>query len=80
MLTSSISLAALHRHTELQGPGKGGALLSCTVVAPMLSLMWKVLSLIWKVPIVGVDRCAGHIETGRVVTGAQNPVVPHVSL
>jgi len=50
----------------------GGPLLSCAVVARMLSLMWKV-------PIVGVNHCVGHIEMGRVVTGAQDPVVLYVS-
>ncbi|DBA95926.1 TPA: Gcp2p [Trebouxia sp. C0004] len=55
-----------------KGPGMGGPLLSCAVVARMLSLMWKV-------PIVGVNHCVGHIEMGRVVTGAQDPVVLYVS-
>ncbi len=50
----------------------GGPLLSCAVVARMLSLMWKV-------PIVGVNHCVGHIEMGRIVTGAQDPVVLYVS-
>ena len=50
----------------------GGPLLSCAVVVRMLSLMWKV-------PIVGVNHCVGHIEMGRVVTGAQDPVVLYVS-
>lgn len=56
----------------LQGPGMGGPLLSCAVVARMLSLMWKV-------PIVGVNHCVGHIEMGRIVTGAKDPVVLYVS-
>ncbi len=33
----------------------------------------------WGVPIVGVNHCVGHIEMGRVVTGAQDPVVLYVS-
>ena len=50
----------------------GGPLVSCAVVARMLALLWKV-------PIVGVNHCVGHIEMGRVVTGAQDPVVLYVS-
>ena len=34
---------------------------------------------LWRVPIVGVNHCVGHIEMGRVVTGAQDPVVLYVS-
>lgn len=34
---------------------------------------------LWGVPIVGVNHCVGHIEMGRVVTGAQDPVVLYVS-
>jgi tRNA A37 threonylcarbamoyltransferase TsaD len=37
------------------------------------------LSQLWQVPIVGVNHCVGHIEMGRVVTGAQDPVVLYVS-
>ena len=46
----------------LQGPGMGAPLLSCAVAARMLSQMWKV-------PLVGVNHCVGHIEMGRTVTG-----------
>ena len=50
----------------------GGPLVSCAVVARMLSQLWGV-------PIVGVNHCVGHIEMGRVVTGAEDPVVLYVS-
>lgn len=50
----------------------GGPLTSCAVVARMLSQLWKV-------PIIGVNHCVGHIEMGRLVTNAQNPVVLYVS-
>ena len=46
----------------LQGPGMGAPLLSCAVAARILSQMWKV-------PLVGVNHCVGHIEMGRTVTG-----------
>jgi len=29
--------------------------------------------------LVGVNHCVGHIEMGREITGAQNPVVLYVS-
>lgn len=55
-----------------KGPGMGGPLAVCATVARMLSLLWKV-------PIIGVNHCVGHIEMGRLVTGAENPVVLYVS-
>lgn len=57
---------------DAQGPGMGGPLVSCAVAARMLAQLWRV-------PIVGVNHCVGHIEMGRVVTGAQDPVVLYVS-
>ncbi len=39
----------------------GGPLRSCAVSA-------RVLSLLWKKPLVGVNHCVGHIEMGRVAT------------
>ena len=50
----------------------GGPLVTCAVVARMLSQLWKV-------PLIGVNHCVGHIEMGRLVTGAKNPVVLYVS-
>lgn len=55
-----------------QGPGMGTPLVTCAIVARMLSQLWKV-------PIVGVNHCIAHIEMGRLVTGAKNPVVLYVS-
>lgn len=55
-----------------KGPGMGGPLVTCAVVARMLALLWKV-------PIIGVNHCVGHIEMGRIVTGARDPVVLYVS-
>ncbi|PHH67667.1 hypothetical protein CDD80_659 [Ophiocordyceps camponoti-rufipedis] len=39
----------------------------------------RTLSLLWGVPLVGVNHCVGHIEMGRLVTGASDPVVLYVS-
>ena len=55
-----------------QGPGMGAPLTSVAVAA-------RTLSLLWGVPLVGVNHCVGHIEMGRQITGAENPVVLYVS-
>jgi N6-L-threonylcarbamoyladenine synthase len=55
-----------------KGPGMGGPLQACAVCA-------RTLSLLWKVPLVAVNHCVGHIEMGRLATGASNPVVLYVS-
>lgn len=55
-----------------KGPGMGGPLVSCAVVARMLSQLWSI-------PLLAVNHCVGHIEMGRLVTGASDPVVLYVS-
>ena len=55
-----------------RGPGMGAPLTSCALAA-------RTLSELWGVPLVGVNHCVGHIEMGRVVTGAVDPVVLYVS-
>jgi N6-L-threonylcarbamoyladenine synthase len=55
-----------------KGPGMYAPLHSVVIVVRTLSLMWKK-------PIVGVNHCIGHIEMGRMITGAENPIVLYVS-
>lgn len=55
-----------------KGPGMGAPLQSVAVAARMLSLLWKK-------DLVGVNHCVGHIEMGREITKADNPVVLYVS-
>lgn len=55
-----------------KGPGMGAPLQSVAVAA-------RTLSLLWRKPLVGVNHCVGHIEMGREITGATNPVVLYVS-
>ncbi|XP_041455106.1 probable tRNA N6-adenosine threonylcarbamoyltransferase [Lytechinus variegatus] len=55
-----------------KGPGMGAPLVSVAVVA-------RTVAQLWNVPIIGVNHCIGHIEMGRLVTGAQNPTVLYVS-
>jgi N6-L-threonylcarbamoyladenine synthase len=55
-----------------RGPGMGAPLVSVAVAA-------RTFSLLWRVPIVPVNHCVAHIEMGRLVTGASDPIVLYVS-
>jgi len=55
-----------------KGPGMGAPLVSCAVVA-------RTIAQLWSKPLVAVNHCIGHIEMGRLITGASNPVVLYVS-
>ncbi|GBE77925.1 O-sialoglycoprotein endopeptidase [Sparassis latifolia] len=55
-----------------KGPGMGAPLVSVALVA-------RTLSLLYDKPLVGVNHCVGHIEMGRQITGARNPIVLYVS-
>lgn len=57
-------------HTK--GPGMAAPLISMAVVA-------RTLSLLWKKPIAPVNHCVAHIEMGRLITGAKNPVILYAS-
>lgn len=56
------------------GPGMGAPLTSVAVAARTLALLWGKED-----DMVGVNHCVGHIEMGRSITGAANPVVLYVS-
>ncbi|CAD8176960.1 unnamed protein product [Paramecium octaurelia] len=55
-----------------KGPGMAGPLSIGATVA-------RTLSLLYKIPIVGVNHCVAHIEMGRLATQCQNPAVLYVS-
>ena len=55
-----------------KGPGMGAPLVTVAVVA-------RTVAQLWGKPLVGVNHCIGHIEMGRLVTGADNPTVLYVS-
>lgn len=57
-----------------RGPGMGGPLTAVAVAARTLALLWGK-----EEGLVGVNHCVGHIEMGRAITGAANPVVLYVS-
>ena len=55
-----------------KGPGMGSPLSVGCFVARTLSIMFEI-------PIIGVNHCIAHIEMGRLVTGMNNPVILYVS-
>ncbi|KAL0951035.1 hypothetical protein HGRIS_007775 [Hohenbuehelia grisea] len=69
---SGVSMRDLDCICYTKGPGMGAPLQSVALVA-------RTLSLLYDKPLVGVNHCVGHIEMGRQITGAQNPVVLYVS-
>lgn len=66
------SLADIDVFCFTKGPGMGAPLI---VVATVV----RTLAQLYDKPIVGVNHCVGHIEMGRLITGARNPVVLYVS-
>ncbi|KAI0969756.1 glycoprotease [Xylaria arbuscula] len=67
-----VSPAQLSCICYTKGPGMGAPLQSVAVAA-------RTLALLWDKPLVGVNHCVGHIEMGRTITGADNPVVLYAS-
>lgn len=55
-----------------RGPGMGAPLASVAVFA-------RTVAQLWGKPLVAVNHCVGHIEMGRLVTGAQDPAILYVS-
>lgn len=55
-----------------KGPGMAGPLTVGATVA-------RTLSMLYSIPIVGVNHCVAHIEMGRLATQCQNPAVLYVS-
>lgn len=43
------------------------------------ALVGRTLAQLWGLPLIPVNHCIGHIEMGRLITGATNPVVLYVS-
>ncbi|KAH3671440.1 hypothetical protein WICMUC_004620 [Wickerhamomyces mucosus] len=72
ILESKIDIDELDCICFTKGPGMGAPLQSVVIAA-------RTLSQLWNVPLIGVNHCIGHIEMGREITGADNPVVLYVS-
>lgn len=69
---AKLDMSHIHCIAFTKGPGMGAPLRSVAVVARMLSQLYHI-------PLVAVNHCIGHIEMGRLVTQAKNPVVLYVS-
>jgi len=55
-----------------KGPGMAAPLLTVAIVA-------RTIAQLWDKPLIGVNHCIGHIEMGRLITGAKNPTLLYVS-
>ena len=44
-----------------------------------VALVARSLSLLWDKPLIPVNHCIGHIEMGRLITKASDPVIFYVS-
>lgn len=69
---SNLSFSDIDLLSFSQGPGLGPAL---RIVATSA----RTLALSLKKPIIGVNHCIGHVEIGKLTTGATNPVTLYVS-
>ena len=69
---SGISFDDIDLISFSQGPGLGPALRIVATSARSLALSLKK-------PIIGVNHCIGHVEIGKLNTGALNPVCLYVS-
>jgi N6-L-threonylcarbamoyladenine synthase len=72
MKQAGVSVSDIDCICYTKGPGMGAPLQSVAIAA-------RTLSLLWNKKLVGVNHCVGHIEMGREITGATNPVVLYVS-
>ncbi|RHZ82726.1 hypothetical protein Glove_104g55 [Diversispora epigaea] len=70
--TANVKVKEIDCICYTKGPGMGAPLVSVAIVA-------RTLSLLWDKPIIAVNHCIGHIEMGREITGANNPIVLYVS-
>jgi N6-L-threonylcarbamoyladenine synthase/protein kinase Bud32 len=69
---SGLNLNDLDLIAFSRGPGLGPALRTVATAARSLALSLKI-------PIVGVNHCIGHVEIGKLTTGATDPVTLYVS-
>ncbi|KAK0651779.1 putative tRNA threonylcarbamoyladenosine biosynthesis protein kae-1 [Cercophora newfieldiana] len=69
---AGVSISEIDCICYTKGPGMGAPLTSVAAGA-------RTLALLWGKELVGVNHCVGHIEMGRAITGASNPVVLYVS-
>jgi len=69
---AGLDLKEIDAFAYTRGPGMQQSLV---VVATVV----RTLSLLYGKPIIPVNHCIAHIEMGRLITGARNPVILYVS-
>ncbi len=77
VLAKALQKARIHPHeikivAFSQGPGLGPCLRTGATAA-------RALASYLKVPLVGVNHCVAHIEIGKLITGAKDPLTLYVS-
>ncbi|MBI2137756.1 bifunctional N(6)-L-threonylcarbamoyladenine synthase/serine/threonine protein kinase [Candidatus Woesearchaeota archaeon] len=69
---AGISINDVNLVSFSQGPGMGHALRVGAMAARAISVMRKI-------PLIGVNHCIGHLEIGKLLTKAKEPVLLYVS-
>ena len=72
MQESKLTLHDIDSIAYTRGPGMQ---LSLVVVATVV----RTLALLYNKPLIPVNHCIAHIEMGRLITGAKNPVILYAS-
>ncbi|MAG16183.1 UGMP family protein [Candidatus Woesearchaeota archaeon] len=70
--TAKVKMKDVDLISFAQGPGIGHTLRVGAMTA-------KTLSLLHKIPLIGVNHCIGHLEIGKLLTDAKDPVLLYVS-
>lgn len=70
--TANMNLDQIDFVSFSKGPGLGPALRTVATAA-------RTLALTLDVPIIGVNHCIGHVEIGKLTTGAKDPVTLYTS-
>jgi len=69
---SKLTLKGIDMVAFSRGPGLGPALRTVATAARSLALTLNI-------PILGVNHCIGHVEIGKLTTGAEDPISLYVS-
>jgi universal protein Kae1 len=72
LAAARITLKDVNLISFSQGPGIG----HCLRVGAMAA---RSLSLLHRIPLIGVNHCIGHLEIGKLLTKAKDPVLLYVS-
>lgn len=70
--TAGVAMRDVDAIAYTRGPGIQLSLVVVATVARTLAMMFSL-------PLIPVNHCIAHIEMGRLVTGAENPVILYVS-